>query len=246
MAESLVPVVFQGATLLAVLLNGIPHVSIRSICEALGLDFQSQRHRMKRHPVLASTVVVTTTVAADGKERDTITLPLSMLNGWLFGVSAARVRPELRERLVQYQRECFDVLAAHFNVTTALTMTTTTAPRRVRRWLMASDGLDEPSFLELPDDMQIISASDIAEQAHQARIAELRRQVAAQEKQAQDHRNTLFAYEKFNRPGYRTKWLSHIASAAKADWYAEDFRDQLRALGVEVPAQLAAPAERVA
>ncbi|MBV5298115.1 MAG: hypothetical protein JZU64_08260, partial [Rhodoferax sp.] len=43
-------------------------------------------------------------------------LPLDKLNGWLFGVSVGRVKPELRARLTQYQAECFDVLASHFGV----------------------------------------------------------------------------------------------------------------------------------
>lgn len=114
-ATSLVPVPFHdGTTLHAVIVDGAPHVAIRSICEALGLDWQAQHARIRRHPALNSTVSVTKTVAADGKQRELVTLPLDKLNGWLFGVSAARVRPELRERLVQYQRECFDVLARHF------------------------------------------------------------------------------------------------------------------------------------
>lgn len=37
-----------------------------------------------------------------------------MLNGWLFGIDASRVKPESRDRLIQYQAECFDVLANYF------------------------------------------------------------------------------------------------------------------------------------
>jgi hypothetical protein len=33
-----------------------------------------------------------------------------MLPGWLFGINAARVREELREKIIRYQRECFRVL----------------------------------------------------------------------------------------------------------------------------------------
>ena len=36
----------------------------------------------------------------------------------MFGVSVNRVKPELRDKLIQYQRECFDVLARHFLPTT--------------------------------------------------------------------------------------------------------------------------------
>lgn len=54
-------------------------------------------------------------VAPDGKLREMLCLPLDYLNGWLFGVDARRVKPEIRERLLQYQRECYRVLHDHFN-----------------------------------------------------------------------------------------------------------------------------------
>lgn len=56
-----------------------------------------------------------TMVAPDGKKREMLCLPLDYLNGWLFGVDAKRVKPEIRERLLTYQRECFRVLNDHFN-----------------------------------------------------------------------------------------------------------------------------------
>lgn len=111
---ALVPVEFHGATLYAIIVDGVHHVALRPICDALGIDWEAQRMRIRRHPVLGETACVTKAVAADGKEREVMALPLSMLNGWLFGVSVNRVKPELREKLIQYQRECFDVLARHF------------------------------------------------------------------------------------------------------------------------------------
>lgn len=47
---------------------------------------------------------------ANGGTQEAIFLPLSMLNGWLFGVDANRVKLEIRETLLTYQRECFDML----------------------------------------------------------------------------------------------------------------------------------------
>ena len=41
-------------------------------------------------------------------------LPLDYLNGWLFGVSSSRVKESLKDRVIQYQRECYQVLAAAF------------------------------------------------------------------------------------------------------------------------------------
>ncbi len=118
MADSLIPVPFHGTALHAVMHDGKPYVSVRSICEALSVDVQAQHRRIQRHPVLSQGVAVMATVAEDGKPREMVCLPLDLLNGWLFGITAARVRDAAkRERLVQYQRECFEVLARHFGAT---------------------------------------------------------------------------------------------------------------------------------
>ena len=46
--------------------------------------------------------------------QDTFCLKLSLLNGWLMTIDDRKVRPEIRDRLIQYQTECFDVLYKHF------------------------------------------------------------------------------------------------------------------------------------
>lgn len=50
----------------------------------------------------------------DDQERGMLCLPLSMLNGWLFGVDVNRVKEESRDKLIKYQANCLDVLAQHF------------------------------------------------------------------------------------------------------------------------------------
>ena len=112
---ALTSVQFNGTSLFVTIINSVPFVVLRQICEALGLDIDAQLKRIKRHPALSSTTVITTVVAEDGKHREMVMLPLDKLNGWLFGVSVRRVKPELRARLTQYQAECFDVLASHFS-----------------------------------------------------------------------------------------------------------------------------------
>ncbi|MCF8156333.1 MAG: phage antirepressor N-terminal domain-containing protein [Rhodoferax sp.] len=112
---ALTPVTFHGASLFTTIINSVPFVVLRQIVEALGLDWKAQYSRIKRHPVLSTCVVVTTTqIPGDDQSREVVMLPLDKLNGWLFGVQVGRVKPELRARLTQYQAECFDVLARHF------------------------------------------------------------------------------------------------------------------------------------
>lgn len=90
-------------------------VAMRPICEAVGLQWESQYNRLRRNEVLASTISVMNMVAADGKEREQVCLPLEYLNGWLFGISTSRVKPEIRQRLEDYQRECYQVLNAYWS-----------------------------------------------------------------------------------------------------------------------------------
>jgi len=49
-------------------------------------------------------------VATDSKFRDVICLPLKKLNGWLFSINPEKVRADIRDKLIQYQEECFTVL----------------------------------------------------------------------------------------------------------------------------------------
>ena len=112
--HQLVTVDFHGQSILAIVHDGKPHVALRPIVENIGLDWAAQYTRINRHQVLKSTVVVMTMVAEDGKTREMLCLPLSMLNGWLFGVDVNRVREEIRPKLIRYQTECFEVLAQHF------------------------------------------------------------------------------------------------------------------------------------
>lgn len=116
--SSLVPVQFNGATLVTTLIDGVPYVALRPICESIGVDWKAQYNRIKRHPVLSTCVVVMTTqMPGDDQAREVFMLPLDKLNGWLFGVSVSRVKPELRDRLTVYQTECFGALAKHFGAT---------------------------------------------------------------------------------------------------------------------------------
>lgn len=105
---------FHDQTIIAIEHEGAHYVAMKPIVENIGLNWDAQRQRIKRHPVLSGGAVVITVPSSSG-DQETTFLPVDMLNGWLFGVDVNRVRPELRERLMQYQRECFQVLNAHFN-----------------------------------------------------------------------------------------------------------------------------------
>ena len=57
---------------------------------------------------------ITVTVTESGQWGSVVCLPLKPIPGFLFGINASRVKPELKEKIIRYRRECFDVLAEAF------------------------------------------------------------------------------------------------------------------------------------
>lgn len=56
-------------------------------------------------------------VAEDGKEREMICLPLRYVYGWLFSINPDRVKPEARDKVIEYKRKCYDALYDYFTGT---------------------------------------------------------------------------------------------------------------------------------
>lgn len=111
--HQLVTVDFHGQSILATTIEGKPYVAMKPIVENIGLQWEAQQKRIQRNPVLKAAMSMMDIPSAGGVQQTTC-LPLSMLNGWLFGVDVNRVREEIRPKLIRYQTECFEVLAQHF------------------------------------------------------------------------------------------------------------------------------------
>ena len=92
------------------------YVPVRPLIEYLGLSWPGQRERINRDAVLSQTVqgVRVTRTPEQGGAQVMLCLPMDYINGFLFGINANRVKPELRDRLITYQRECYQVLSAAF------------------------------------------------------------------------------------------------------------------------------------
>ena len=113
---------FYGDTIIAVRVEeGDVFVPVRPICDLLGVDWSAQRRRIVRDPVMgaeAMSVAITATDIDPDSRRprssEMLALPLDYISGFLFGINADRVKPDVRERLIQYQRECYKVLSEAF------------------------------------------------------------------------------------------------------------------------------------
>ncbi len=104
---------FHGDTLFAVQADNVIFVAIKAIAVRLGLAWHGQFERIKRDPVLVEGIRVMRIPSASGDQETTL-LRFDLLNGWLFGIDTRRVKPELRDRIITYQRECYRVLFDHF------------------------------------------------------------------------------------------------------------------------------------
>jgi hypothetical protein len=88
-------------------------IPLRPIVEGLGLDWAAQTRRINRDPVLSEVKGVAVT-ATPGGNQEMLCLPLDYISGFLFGVNANRVKQELRDRVILYQKNCYKVLAEAF------------------------------------------------------------------------------------------------------------------------------------
>ena len=101
---------FYGDQVLAAqLADGTILVPLRPLCEALGLEWSAQTRRVRRDPALAPAAGVAIMATPSGRQA-MLCLPLKLLPGWLFGVTVSKVRPELREKILRYQQDCYEVL----------------------------------------------------------------------------------------------------------------------------------------
>lgn len=131
LTASPVSVNFHGASIPTFNLMGIVRVAMRPICDSIGLEWHGQRQRINRNPVLKTcAVIITSQLPGDSQRRNFLTLPLTKLNGWLFGVDASRVKPEVRDKLVEYQAECFEVLSDYWQKGQATNPRTVTPDER--------------------------------------------------------------------------------------------------------------------
>jgi len=123
------------------------YVPVRAICDYLGVDWSAQRRRINRDAVLSQVVeFVAVTATKSRGNPNKLALPIEYLNGWLFGINANRVRDEIREKLIRYQKECYRTLwnAFRSDVLGALGATPTLTPvEQVREFGLALARLAE-------------------------------------------------------------------------------------------------------
>jgi hypothetical protein len=116
----LIPVPFHEDTITCIETPEGVFVAVAPICNRLGIASNTQITRLKADGTRWGGYLIVSPSA--GGAQETYCIPLSRLAAWLFSINANRVKPELREGLIQYQREADTVLDRHFRQRAAETL----------------------------------------------------------------------------------------------------------------------------
>lgn len=101
---------FHGDDLYLIEHLGEPYTPMKPIVEAMGLDWKTQHRKFSSDIDRWGMVIMTIQLPGDIQRRDVLLLPIRKLFGWMMTISPNRVKPEIREKVIQYQNECDDIL----------------------------------------------------------------------------------------------------------------------------------------
>lgn len=158
MSTDLVPVPVPGTDrqIVATLVGGKPMVSLRHVCEAIGLATDPQRRKLRSRSWACITQQVSQ-MSGDDQRREYTMIDRRTFTMWLATIDENRVAAEARPVLIAYQSEAADALDAYFNEGGAINPRATEdqlAPIIERAQaqagvLQALRGLIDPKHLEL-------------------------------------------------------------------------------------------------
>jgi antirepressor protein/ORF6C domain-containing protein len=103
------PFQFYGTTIEVHMADdGHWYIRLDHMCEHLGLDSNSQRRRLQEHPAIGDRcipIVIDTPYRDSIRKQEVWFLDIHVLHLWLGMIQVLKVREELRERLIRYQRD---------------------------------------------------------------------------------------------------------------------------------------------
>lgn len=110
---TLVEIPFKNTTITAAADEGRPLVSLRHMCESIGVDPEGQRKKLK-DKTWARAVLIS---AHDntGRSQQMTMIDRRTMTMWLATIEPSRVKPEARPMLEAFQNEAADALDAYFH-----------------------------------------------------------------------------------------------------------------------------------
>ncbi|MDE1481470.1 phage antirepressor N-terminal domain-containing protein [Xenorhabdus bovienii] len=148
-----ISVSFYGSDLYVVNHNGEPYVPMKPIVEGMGLAWGAQFFKLKQR---FSKGVSEIEIPTKTGNQDMVCLALRKLAGWLATISPNKVKASIRDKVIQYQDECDDVLYEYWTIGEVKAKQTTTQDRTPLRGLvntiMGKYGLNSKKLFQMVHD----------------------------------------------------------------------------------------------
>ena len=189
---------FNNQSLITVEQNGNYYVAMKPICENIGLAWEPQVLRIKRDEVLSQGMIVMI-IPTNGGNQNMICLPIEYLNGWLFGIDINRCKPEIRDTLIKYKKECYQALHDYWFNGKAERKTTVddrTGLRNAVNMLVSKKGLIYSDAYNLVHQyMNVETIEDIPADKLQSAVEYVHRIVLEGELITEQKKDELFTFE---------------------------------------------------
>lgn len=104
----LMPVQFHNDTIFCLEHNGEPYTPVKPIIENLGISWGTQGPKLSSDRERFGCIDIK--IPTNGGMQDALCLPVRKLAAFLYTINPNKVRPDLKDKLIQYQNECDDVL----------------------------------------------------------------------------------------------------------------------------------------
>jgi len=106
---------FYGHDIFVCMVEEKPHVLIKSICDAIGINPDSAVRGLKNDDILGAEHTVRYVRVPSGQVNKFAVLPTEYVQGWLFSISTSKVKPEIVPELLRFKRECYSALTDYFS-----------------------------------------------------------------------------------------------------------------------------------
>ncbi|MCX9470725.1 phage antirepressor N-terminal domain-containing protein [Vibrio cholerae] len=154
-----IKVSFHGSNLFIIDHNGEPYTPMKSIVEGMGMSWQGQHEKFKSNPERWGIKLIL--IPSVDRNNAMTCMPLRKLFGWLQTLQPNRVREDIRDKVIQYQDECDDVLWKHWTKQNIPNEIMPVMPPKTMRLLMVMEKGHVVSTQVVPDDCMVFGLSDI-------------------------------------------------------------------------------------
>lgn len=119
---------FHGQPIITAMAAGVAYVAMKPIVENIGINWKGQHVKLVNQMDKFGCGDIS--IPTKGGIQKMLCIPLRKLNGWLFSINPAKVRADIRDKLIAYQEECFTVLHDYWTKGAAVRKPETTVDDR--------------------------------------------------------------------------------------------------------------------